>query len=291
MALNIVSYNLHGFNQGYPLLSGLCESFDVILLQEHWLYPNELSRLDAINSDFLSVSTSSMGKVLGSRVRHGRPFGGTGILVHKKWLSKFKCVAKRERFIAVFIGNVLLVNVYLPVNTGTVEYIEEMRCVLADMMDVINDCQATKVIVGGDFNFNFDIDVRVRDLYNVITDNSFIHCDDVLVPDDGSLMHPVTFRRNVDHSGTFIDHFCVTRNLRQSVVQSHIIDSGDNLSDHLPICIEIKCDSLNSVDARRDIEFRRRFRWDKADVMSYYHAVLRIIIYHRYLYLMACWTA
>ena len=94
------------------------------------------------------------------------------------------------------------------------------------------------------------------------------------LPDDiqyGSLMHPVTFRRNVDHSGTFTDHFCVTRNLRQSVVKSHIIDSGANLSDHLPICIEIKCEALSSLDARRDVEFRRRFRWDKADVMSYYN--------------------
>jgi len=255
MALNIVSYNLHGFNQGYPLLSCLCESFDIILLQEHWLYPDELSRLDSVNSDFLSVSVSSMGKVLGSRVRHGRPFGGAGILAHKKWLSKFKCVAKRERFIAVFIGNVLLVNVYLPVHTGTVEYVEEMRCVLADMMDVIDDCQATNVTVGGDFNFNFERDVRMCELYNVVTDNRFINCDDLLALDDG--MHPVTFRRNVDHSGTFIDHYCVTRNLRQSVVKSHIIDSGANLSDHLPICIEIKCEALSSLDARRDVEFRR----------------------------------
>jgi len=70
--------------------------------------------------------------------------------VHKNLLSKFKCVARRERFIAVFIGNVLLLNVYLPVNTGTEDYSEKLRCVLADIMSVINDCQATYVIVGGD---------------------------------------------------------------------------------------------------------------------------------------------
>jgi len=227
MELSIVSYNLHGFNQGYPLLSSLCESFDAILLQEHWLYPNELSLLNDINRDFMSISMSSMGKFLNSGVRHGRPFGGVGILVHKNLLSKFKCVARRERFIAVFIGNVLLLNVYLPVNTGTAEYSDEMRCLLGDMMSVINECQATGVIVGGDFNFNFDLDVKVHNLFNTVTGNNLVTCDDLLELDDCSLTQPVTFRRNVEHSGTFIDHFCVTRNLKQSVVKSFIIDSGD----------------------------------------------------------------
>jgi len=228
MGLNIVSYNLHGFKQGSPLLSYLCESFDVILLQEHWLYPNELSELDDVNKDFMSISMSSMGKLLSSGVRHGRPFGGVGILVHKKLLSKFKCVARRERFIAVFIGNVLLVNVYLPVNTGCADYFEEIRCVLADMMSVIHECQATDVVVGGDFNFNFKLDAKVSHLFGAATGNNLISCDDLLELDDCSLTHPVTFRRNVEHSGTFIDHFCVTRYLKQSVVKSFIIDSGAN---------------------------------------------------------------
>ena len=277
MALNIASYNLHGYNQGYPLLISLCESFDVILLQEHWLYPNELALLDDINRDFMCISVSSMGKLLSSGVRHGRPFGGVGILVHKKLLSKFKCVARRERFIAVFIGNVLLLNVYLPVNTGTVDYSEEMRCVLEDMMSVIRDCQATDVIVAGDFNFNFELDVKVRNMFQVATGDSLVTCDDLLELDDCSLAHPVTFRRNAEHCGTFIDHFCVTRNLKHAVVRSYIIDSGANLSDHLPICIEINCDSAISLNGRREIEHRRRFRWDKADVLSYYHSTYSLL--------------
>jgi len=50
-----------------------------------------------------------------------------------------------------------------------------------------------------------------------------------------------------------IDPICVTRNLKHSVVKSYIIDSGANLSDHLPICIEIKCDFMNSMNDRREI--------------------------------------
>ena len=185
--------------------------------------------------------------------------------MRKNLLSKSKCVARRERFIAVFIDNVLLLNVYSPVNTGTGDYSEKLRCALAD------------VIVGGDFNFNFELDDKVRDLFDIVTDNSLVTCNGLLECDDCSLTHPVTFRHNVAHSGTFIDHFCVTRNLKHSVVKSYIIDSGANLSDHLPICTEIKCDSVNSMNDHREIDYKRHFRWDKADVLSYYHTMYSIL--------------
>ena len=167
---------------------------------------------------------SSMAKLLSSSVRHGRPFSGVGILVRKNFLSKFKCVARRERFIAVFVGNVLLLNVYFPVNTGSAGYSEKLRCVLADMMSVINDCEATYVIVGGDFNFNFELDDKDRTLFDVVTGNNLVTCDDLLECDDRSLTHPVTFRHNVAHSGTFIGHFCVTRNLFKSISHTRFLD-------------------------------------------------------------------
>ena len=268
MAVKVVSYNLHGFNQGLPLLSSLCQSFDIICIQEHWLYPKELSMLDNVHSDFVSVCTSALTKVLGSGVRHGRPFGGVGILIRKSMLSSFKCVARRERFIAIVIGNVLLFNVYMPVNTGTAEYNEEVHCVLSDIMAIIHDYGATRVIVGGDFNFNFATDIKTRTLFDLLSNNMFVNCDDVL---ELSNCNPVTFRRNAEHAGTFIDHFCVTRNIRHSIMRSYIIDSGDNLSDHLPICIEVQLELDNSNGVSKDMEHKWRLRWDKADLISYYY--------------------
>ena len=35
--LNVVSYNLHGFNQGKIVIEDLLQSTDIFLLQEHWL--------------------------------------------------------------------------------------------------------------------------------------------------------------------------------------------------------------------------------------------------------------
>jgi len=39
----------------------------------------------------------------------------------------------------------------------------------------------------------------------------------------------------------------------------------------------IKCESANTMNVRREIEHRRRFRWDKADVISYYHTTYSLL--------------
>ena len=40
--LKIVTYNLHGINQGKMYLTSLCEEYDVVFVQEHWLAPFDL---------------------------------------------------------------------------------------------------------------------------------------------------------------------------------------------------------------------------------------------------------
>ena len=53
--LVIISYNMHGFNQGVELVKHWCliKSFDVLIVQEHWLSPATLYRFnDVIGPDF-----------------------------------------------------------------------------------------------------------------------------------------------------------------------------------------------------------------------------------------------
>ena len=58
--ITITTYNLHGFNQGKVLLPSLCKCSDIILIQEHWLYPDELYKLDRTDDNFVSIATSAM---------------------------------------------------------------------------------------------------------------------------------------------------------------------------------------------------------------------------------------
>ena len=51
-ALTLTTYGLRGFNQGKVLLPELCKFSDIILIQEHWLYEDELHVLDEVDVGF-----------------------------------------------------------------------------------------------------------------------------------------------------------------------------------------------------------------------------------------------
>jgi len=61
-------------------------STDFLLVQEHWLLPNEINFLSNLHKEFLAVGHSSVDVSQG--ILTGRPYGGTGILF-RKTLSKF----------------------------------------------------------------------------------------------------------------------------------------------------------------------------------------------------------
>jgi len=75
--VTLTTYNLHGFNQGRSLLPYLCTLCDVIIVQKHWLYEDELHVFDDISDDFFSISSLAMSSQ--GRLRLGRPFGGVGL--------------------------------------------------------------------------------------------------------------------------------------------------------------------------------------------------------------------
>jgi len=53
--LNFVTYNTHGYNQGFYYLQQLCSSADVLFVHKHWLPPCGLSKLQNVSDDFVSA--------------------------------------------------------------------------------------------------------------------------------------------------------------------------------------------------------------------------------------------
>ena len=84
-----VSYNMHGINQGRVALTELTGSIapDAIMLQEHWLSPDNLFKLIDVSPDYCVFGSSAMLASVCSGPLVGRPFGGTALLVKKKYLT------------------------------------------------------------------------------------------------------------------------------------------------------------------------------------------------------------
>jgi hypothetical protein len=80
--IRFCSYNLRGFNQGKFIINDLLAGCDVLLVQEHWLTPENLFQLE-LDEDFMVFSSSAMDSASKRNIMLGRPFGGVAIYIRK----------------------------------------------------------------------------------------------------------------------------------------------------------------------------------------------------------------
>ena len=72
--LKVISFNCHGIKSSCNTIQQLTHDHDIIMIQEHWLYPDELSYLSHLSEEFCSYSLSSMS--IEDKLIRGRPYGG-----------------------------------------------------------------------------------------------------------------------------------------------------------------------------------------------------------------------
>jgi len=153
--LRVVSFNMHGFNQGQPTIEELINSSqpDIILLQEHWLTPANLNKFDKFR-DYFTFGTSAMSKAVESGMLKGRPFGGVISMIRNDLRSATETIYCSDRCNIVRVANLVFVNVYLPC-VGTADRLLICQDLLADILSWIErfpDCQW--LLAGG---FNVDL--------------------------------------------------------------------------------------------------------------------------------------
>ena len=76
--LQVTTFNCHGMKTSTDTINKMCNESQIILLQEHWLYPDELQLISQLNPNFSGFRISSM--CLDDKLITGRPHGGIGIL-------------------------------------------------------------------------------------------------------------------------------------------------------------------------------------------------------------------
>jgi len=84
--LCIVSFNMHGFQQGLPVVTELLndKQVDILAVQEHWLTPANLCKFNTVSADYFTFGSSAMSKCVESGMLVGRPFGGVMFLIRNE---------------------------------------------------------------------------------------------------------------------------------------------------------------------------------------------------------------
>ena len=139
--INIVSYNMHKFNQEIIELKSLCmkTNSDVIFIQEHWLTDDLLRNFDYFKNCYYVNCASAMDS--SNSLMIDRPFGGVGVLISKSLcctFSKVSCIAATDRYIMIAIDQLLLINVYMPNCCSTADH-DELLSILTRIQSDIDD--------------------------------------------------------------------------------------------------------------------------------------------------------
>ena len=265
--MKLVSYNMHGFNQGRSLLVDLCSNYDIIFCQEHWLSPDFLFKLSDVATDFVCFSNSAMTDCVNNSILRGRPYGGLAVLIRSKLADKAKLVCMDSRYIAVTRGNILFVNVYLPSNDNSKEYRSALIDVLCSISEIIDQHSGYDVMVTGDFNFEFSqASWSFRTLAELFDEYN-------IKPVPLSHRSPTTYsycHETLQHY-SLIDNFCVSDGLISVVSDMSTVDVGNNMSDHLPIEVRLAMQDVpvECRDNDKTNDGSYQLRWDKANLHQY----------------------
>lgn len=268
LLLTVISYNLHGLNQGLTGIRDLMADIhpDVIMVQEHWLSADNLHKLSDISSDYFVYGSSAMDARLTAGPLYGRPFGGTAMLIKTNLIDVTVNVLTSERFIAVKVANWLLINVYLPC-VGTDHRLLIYSEIFCELQAIISTHTEYNCLVGGDFNSDLS-DTKSRAVNTVINDfiygNNLCRCD-VAFP----VATKFTYVSDSLKCASTIDYM-LTSNL-DCTVAFNILDIDVNLSDHLPIMAVCSLNAaLSCPDKSSSIDDVTHFRWDHAPLQLYY---------------------
>jgi len=143
-AVRIISLNCHGFNLGIEAyLSKLSNRYDIILLQETWLSDMTCYKLQNISNEFMVYHSSAMEDKLHSDILHGRPFGGTAILVRKSMdiycnpmptnNPRITCVS----LTGINSTDIILPSVYMPCSDRSPEQMIEYEATVGHMQSIL----------------------------------------------------------------------------------------------------------------------------------------------------------
>jgi len=275
-SLTISTFNMHGFRNGVSCVSNLCETCDLIAVEEHWLSRDKLNLLSTVHPDFVGYGVSGMNRMLQTKIYAGRPFGGVGLLWRRELSSRVKVITAdvAGRCLAVQFDmckdkSILIFVVYLPCFTNSSDYWTEVGHCYGFIESILMSHKKEAIIVG-DFNFPCSPhNAAFAKCADVLNGYSIYNRDEVLVGDNAySYVNESLGHRSL------IDHIFMSDTLSKNLADLRIIDDPCNLSDHLPVVGKLMIDThvsaqLHAASSKGNKQLFKT-RWDKCNLNDYY---------------------
>ena len=245
MTFNIrtISWNCNGFKSSVYDINTLCNHYDIIFIQEHWLRNDELYLFNTVHCDFTGFGISAIQTDNG--FISGRPYGGVGI-IWRKSLAKYISIVQYEdnRIIGCNVGisdnSMLFVNVYLPYQC--VDNHDDFVLYLGKLTAIINECTTPTIAIVGDFNAKAGTMFESELLQFVNTCN--LNIADYEYFGRSSDTH--TYVSDSHGTTSWLDHYVCSHSMYSAITGMKVIDRLPS-SDHLPISATMYHSSMESI--------------------------------------------
>jgi exonuclease III len=240
--LNFTTYNSNGLGSGRKeYIRELFRNCNFLLLQEHWLFHEQLHKLRGDIGN--NVNIHGVSGMESDSLLLGRPHGGVAIAWYASGEASVTPVQwKSKRVCAVTIRSeptedyILLINVYMPTDSGGRENLREFNSVLQEISAIVEVNNAVDIIIGGDLNTDFSrLDsAHTRAFLNFLEDENLI-CG--FTHDSRDVDH--TYESKATGGRSLIDHFIVSESVFNKIEKYSVLHKGYNTSDHSSLHMEL----------------------------------------------------
>lgn len=271
--LRLATWNIGGVMTNVNYLEKLLTDTDIMVIQEHWLYPESLEFLSTIHKDFVGWGRSSDNLNLNSVWRRGK--GGIGILWRRSvdnLVEQLEHVGN-DRIIVIKVtmpgeSCLFIVGVYFPSANHSMEEFRRHTDLLEDTINQL--CDQGMIIVLGDFNCHIGKyggprgldrqNVRGRELIKIMQRQclSSVNSQTLCTGPIG------TYWAQSGIIQTTIDHILLNaadiHNVEYCCVKD---DNHENLSYHMPIVCKLKLPTYgkNSRSTSEINGQKKRINW------------------------------
>lgn len=268
--LSIVSVNCKSLRSNMKFINELCNTNDIVLLQETWLLPSDLQILDSIHSDFLSVATSAVDT--SSAIIVGRPYGGAAILYKKSLKVSANIQTDTPRLVAVEVTlrnnePILIVCVYLP--TCKTDNFDEYAECLGKVHGIIENSNCNSCLILGDFNAHPSSSFG-RELSSFCTEYRYEQIDQKFLPADS-----YTYLSDAHGTTSWLDH-CLATETISKCVENVSIDYSTTWTDHRPLKILLKVQGLTKF-AIPENKTPNQYAWKPRSLLQTKHYTNNIV--------------
>jgi exonuclease III len=278
--LKVATYNCKGFKQSIGYIKKLVNEYDIVCLNELWLWPAEISLIEkALDMNITAYAVSGMNNV--GPEYTGRPFGGVAVICkNHPSLNYRELPSNSDRLMPVGVYDLsgeliqVICTVYMPYYKQCSEQTESFINTIEALQTIVDKygsvCQVKFL---GDLNVQLPRKTFLNKLwyrqkgynphchimYNFIEANNLAVADFMFKQDLG-----YTYFCDTLGVKSWIDHvLCFDHDSSVTSCQIYA-QEFDNLSDHLPIIMTFEMDSCTKPRYGRNIDTKftnQRVNW------------------------------